>query len=158
MEKHKRIPFRFIRIILLGIALVPAIVSKSYSQSPGREATLEYLNRLGGDSIQFSLKGTQLQITYSGKEGKVVRYDKAQTTDLDTVAKFESSSRLVSVNCLADVQDCVTRELIVQKIKRNYGRISIPATEETAVAYKTALQHLIKILTVKKYNDEILLP
>jgi hypothetical protein len=119
---------------------------------------MAYLNKLGGDSVRFSLKGAQLTIDLLAANQKLLRQDKVMLTDLDTIAVFESSSNLVCVNCIKGSPDCVSRELFVQKIRRNYDRISILTNNEKSAGFIAALQHLIKITSVKKYKDEVLLP
>lgn len=157
MEKHSPYLFRYITIILVSISLVLANAPKSYSQIPDKQGTLEYLNRLGADSLIFSLSGMNLKVELK-REGKLIREDQALVTDLDTIVKFESQSNLICVNCLGDTPGCVTRELTIQKIKRPYNRMSLNATRADAEKYTAALQHLIKMMSVKKYHDEITLP
>lgn len=144
--------------MLIAGMLVVSISANCYTQVPDRAQTLAYLNKLGGDSVRFSLKGVQLTIDLLDMNQKPVRRDQVMLTDIDTVALFESTSKLVCVNCIKVAPDCVQRELKVQKIRRNYDRISLPATNETSAGYRIALQHLIKITSVKKYRDEVALP
>lgn len=135
-----------------------AIAGKSYSQTPDKEATITYLNRLGGDSIVFSLKGAVLTVRMNNKENATIREDKVNLVDLDTVSAYEAESKLTFMNCMSGFSDCVTRVLTVQKIKKSYGRISIPSSEEVHHGYATALAHLVKIMAVKNYKDDVDFP
>jgi hypothetical protein len=145
-------------IILPVILLVMAIAGKSYSQSPDKEATISYLNKLGGDSISFGLKGAVLTIRMNNNEQKTIREDKVNLVDLDTVSAFEAESKLTFMNCMPGFNDCVTRVLTVQKIKKTYSRISIPSSAEQHHGYAAALAHLVKIFAVKNYKDAVEFP
>jgi hypothetical protein len=158
MKSHSFFTLSNLSSILLSCLLVVTIAAKSYTQVPDKAQTMAYLNKLGGDSVRFSLKGVQLTIDLLDGNQKMLRLDKVMLTDLDTVASFESSSKLVCVNCIKGTPDCVNRELIVQKVRRNYDRISILTSLEKSAGYIAAIQHLIKITSVKKYKDEVLLP
>jgi hypothetical protein len=140
------------------ILLVLTNAGKSYSQVPGKEETVSYLNALGGDSVQFNLKGAVLSIRIVAGDQKPIREDKVNLVDLDTVVQFESESNLSFINCLSDYGNCVTRTLMVQKIKREYNRVSFPSAEKVHFGYAAALVHLVKITGVKNYKDEVVFP
>jgi hypothetical protein len=131
---------------------------KTYSQHPNRQETVTYLNKIGGDSLRFQVKGAQITISFFTPTGNLMREDVVQSVDLDTIGRFEPLSSLLYVNCLSAYQGCVTRTLTVQKIKRQYDRISLPVHSESLEPMRKALVHLIKMLSIRNYHDEVLLP
>lgn len=143
--------------LILIVTLVCAFSCISYSQSPGKDETLLYINRMSGPVYQVEVKGGNLIIDFKDKTGKLQRRDKIPAAALDTIINYEKESGLLYINC-ADNEECVTRELILQKIKRQYNRMSIPVnSEEDYLKLHKAFDHLISILAEINYKNEIVL-
>ena len=135
---------------MLSISLI------SYSQVPGKNETLEYINKKLGSAYVIEINKGTIIANYSSPDGKRIREDKVFSGLLDTTISYDSNEHLLYVNCLGIEGDCVTRNLFVQKIKRNYARISFVVDDQATVdKLKIALRHLIRILSEPKYNDEI---
>lgn len=153
----------FGRLLLRGklqflVAVMSLFCLESYSQSPSKQETVAYINRKLGDKIQVELKGGTLFVTFCDEQQKVVREDKVPTPDLELKISYEKEGGLLCIPCFRDQPECVTRTLTVQKIKRGYGRLSIPVTDEKQYeALRKALDHLIRITSEEGYKDAITL-
>lgn len=153
----------FGRLLLRGklqclVAVMSLFCLKSYSQSPTKQETVEYINRILGEKTKAELKGGTLFFTFFDDQQKVVREDKVPTPDLELKITFEKDGGLLCIPCFRDQPECVTRVLTVQKIKRGYGRLSIPVRDEQQYeALRKALDHLIRITSEEGYKDAITL-
>ena len=144
--------------VLLLIALMLVIFSKSYSQSPDKKATLVYINEILGSSTKVEIKGSQLVISYYNDQGQLLREDKAPLAYLDLKVQLETESSLLYIPCLKSEEGCVTRTLTVQKIKKSYDRMSISVNDSGSyLKLKKALQHLIRLTSEIGYKDAITL-
>ncbi len=142
--------------LLLIVLFVWAFSLKSYSQSPGKEETVRRINELTGNKLQVEVAHDQITIRILDEAGAVIRIDKAPLADLAEEAFVEKESGLVCVPCLKDAAGCVTRTLVVQKVKREYDRISLPVKDPASAApLSTAITHLIRMQTVTGYKDDV---
>jgi hypothetical protein len=140
------------------LALMSLFSTFSYSQTPGKDETLVFINRLLGEQTRVELKGGTLFVTFRDENNKVVREDKVPTPDLDLKITWEQEGGLLCIPCFRDQPECVTRVLVVQKIKRGYGRLSIPVrSEKDFESLKKAFDHLIRITSEDGYKDAITL-
>lgn len=140
----------------LIVLFVWAFSLKSYSQSPGKDETVRRINELTGNKLQVEVAHDQITLRILDESGAVIRIDKAPLADLAEEAFVEKESGLVCVPCLKDAAGCVTRTLVVQKIKREYDRISLPVKDAaTATSLSTALTHLIRLQTLTGYKDDV---
>ncbi len=131
---------------------------KSYSQAPGKDETVSYINRILGERTQVTLKGGTLFVSFRDENNKVVREDKVPTPDLELKINYEADGNLLCIPCFRDQPECVTRVLVVQKIKRGYGRLSIPVqSEKEYELLRKAFDHLIRITSEEGYKDEVTL-
>ncbi|CAN5603375.1 hypothetical protein BH11BAC2_BH11BAC2_15200 [soil metagenome] len=144
--------------LLSMLILMLTFSSKSYSQSPKKDETLAYINRMLGTSCQVDLKGGTMMVSFRDPEGKLLREDKAQIMDLEFDVNYDQEYHLLCMPCLKDVAGCVTRTLMVQKSKRETDRISIAVEDESK--YKNlqkAFEHLIRLEAEHGYKDEVTL-
>ncbi len=142
--------------IALALLLVLAITGRSYSQKPDRKTTLSYINKKLAPLCVIEMRTGTLIATFTEADGKKVREDKVPAFELDTAVIYDSKDKILSVNCISDRKDCVTRTLYKLKIKRQYNRISFVVNDETQVEnLRKALIHLIRIDSEFKYSDEI---
>jgi len=133
-------------------------IQKSYSQSPGKNETLEYLNKILGNQTHLEISTNNLRITIKDESGRIIRKDKVLFTDLEHKSFYEEESDLFCVPCLSFFSGCVTRLLTIQKIKRPYERISIIAGgSDRYKKLEKAFEHLIRIMSEVGYKDEITL-
>lgn len=84
----------FGRLLLRGklqflVAVMSLFCLESYSQSPSKQETVAYINRMLGDKIQVELKGGTLFVTFRDEQQKVVREDKVPTPDLELKISYE---------------------------------------------------------------------
>jgi hypothetical protein len=69
---------------------------------------------------------------------------------------YEEESNLMCIPCLKDADGCVTRSLIIQKIRRQFNRISFtPSKKEDYSKIKKALQHLIRLQSEVGYKETV---
>jgi|GEM_PF-2627883 len=130
----------------------------SYSQSPDKKETVEFMNKVLDEKIRIELKGATLIVTFYDDEMKVVREDKVPTPDLDLTFTYEEDAGLLCVPCMNDQPECVTRVLTLQKIKRRYGRLSIPVKDQDEYAsLRNALDHLIRTTSENGYKEAVIL-
>ena len=140
------------------VFLMSLFCLKSYSQAPGKDETVSYINRILGERTQVALKGGTLFVTFRDENNKVVREDKVPTPDLELKISYEADGNLLCIPCFRDQPECVTRVLVVQKIKRGYGRLSIPVqSEKEYELLRKAFDHLIRITSEEGYKDAITL-
>lgn len=153
----------FSRLLLNGkLHCLAAVMSlfwvKSYSQTPTRQETVEYINRILGEKTSVELKGGNIFVTFRDDKQQVIREDKAITPDLELNIAYEAEGKLLCIPCYRDQPECVIRTLVVQKIKRGYGRLSIPVTDEKQYeALRKAFDHLIRLVSEEGYKDAITL-
>ena len=102
----------------------------SYSQTPERSETIAYINKVLGDRYKVTCKNTTLLVSFYNEKGEVVREDKVPTPDLDLKITYEVEVGLLCIPCMKDQPECLTRLLTLQKIKKGYGRLSIPVKDE----------------------------
>ncbi len=144
--------------LLLALAVMNLFSSVSYSQSPGKSETVAFINKVLGDRTRVELKSGTLFVSFYNENGEMVREDKAPTPDLDLAITYEPEDNLLCIPCMKDQPDCVTRVLVVQKVKRGYGRLSIPVKDEkTFLSLQKAFGHLIRITSENGYKDAITL-
>ncbi|MBK9401844.1 MAG: hypothetical protein IPN36_13635 [Bacteroidetes bacterium] len=144
--------------LLLLVAGMNLFSCLSYSQSPGKGETVEFINKVLGERIQVELKTGTILVSFRDENGNLLREDKAPSPDLDLTITYEPEDKLLCIPCMKDQPECVTRTLVVQKIKRGYGRLSIPvASEKDFYSLQKAFDHLIRILSENKYKDAITL-
>jgi hypothetical protein len=142
--------------LLSGLLLVLAFSTKSYSQHPAKEATIARINELLGKSVYIEVSHDQLTVHYRDEMGKEVRMDKAPLADLMEVPFIEKESNLLCIPCMKDAAGCVIRVLIIQNVKREYDRVSIPVpVGETALIVQKAFMHLIRLQTLAGYKDNV---
>lgn len=153
----------FGRLLLRGklqclVVVMSLFYLESYSQTPTKQETVAYINRILGNKTQVELKGGNLIITFLNDQQQVVREDKVPTPDLELKISYEKEGGLLCIPCFRDQPECVTRVLTVQKIKRGYGRLSIPVDDEQQYeALRKAIDHLIRITSEEGYKDAITL-
>jgi hypothetical protein len=142
--------------IALTSLLVFAISAVSYGQKPDRKETLSYINEKFGSQCIIEMRaGTMVAVFYDAG-GDKIREDKVAAFELDTAVIYDPVEKILSVNCVNDRKECVTRTLIKQKIKRQYGRISFVINDAAQVeGLRKALIHLIRIDSQYRYNNEI---
>ncbi len=144
--------------LLLVLIFLLAIIQKSYSQSPGKNETLTFLNKKLGGKTVLDIRMNNLVVSIKDDKGNLIREDKVTFSELDLKSFYEEESDLLCVPCLKDAPGCVTRTLIVQKIKRPCERISISVGgKENYKIIQKALEHLIKLESEVGYKDEITL-
>lgn len=128
----------------------------SYSQTPGKEKTLAFINNVLGEQTSVALNGDRLVISFLDDKNKQTREDKVITPDLQLKITYEAESGLLCIPCFYDQPDCVTRVLVAQKIKRRYGRLSIPVrNEEDFMLLKKAFEHLIRMTSENGYTNAV---
>lgn len=129
---------------------------KSYSQIPERGVTVAYINKILGDRYRVTCKNTTLVVTFYNENGEVVREDKVPTPDLQLKIIYEAEEGLLCIPCNLDQPECLTRVLTLQKIKKGYGRFSIPVKDEkTYNSLKIAFEHLIRATSENGYNETV---
>lgn len=134
------------------------INQKSYSQSPGKNETLSYLNKKLGGKTVLDIRMNNLVVSIKDDNGNLIREDKVTFSELDLKSFYVEESDLLCVPCLKDAPGCVTRLLIVQKIKRPCERISIiVGGKQNFKLIQKALEHLIRLESEVGYKDEITL-
>ncbi|MBL7922785.1 MAG: hypothetical protein JNL88_01165 [Bacteroidia bacterium] len=139
--------------LLAGMSLFSLV---SYSQSPGKQETVEYINSILGEKARMEMKAGTLFVTFYNDQGKVIREDKVQTPDLDLAITYEEEEGLLCIPCMRDQPDCVLRVLTVQKVKRTYGRLSIPVSDsKTFHALRKAFDHLIRTTSEHGYKEAV---
>lgn len=142
--------------LLCLIVLMNLFSAKSYSQIPERGATIAYINKVLGDRYQVTCKSTTLVVTFYNEKGEVMREDKVPTPDLDLKITYEKEDGLLCIPCMLDQPECVTRVLTLQKIKKGYGRFSIPVQDEKAFhSLKIAFEHLIRSTSENGYHETV---
>lgn len=160
---HTPLAHRFMSLLLKGkllllVVLMNLFSSVSYSQSPGKAETVAFINSILGQRTQVELKGGTLFVTFRDENGKIFREDKVPTPDLDLTINYEEEGKLLVIPCMQDQPECVTRVLVVQKIKRGYGRLSIPVqSEKEFYSLKKAFDHLIRTTSENGYKDAVTL-
>lgn len=128
----------------------------SYSQTPERGETVAYINKVLGDRYKVTLKNTNLIVTFYNENGEMVREDKVPTPDLDLTITYEAEDGLLCIPCMTDQPECLTRVLTLQKIKKGYGRLSIPVKDEKAFrSLKIAFEHLIRATSENGYKEAV---
>ena len=155
---HQSLPLRSINAskLLVLLTLMGAFSLKSYSQAPNKETTIDFLNRSIGLKANVDVKQSTIIIKIKNENGEVIREDKAQIPDLQTDVYYEEESGMLCIPCMKDAEFCVTRVLTIQKIKKTYGRITIPAgSREKFAALKKGMEHLIRMQSEVGYKEEI---
>lgn len=156
-RSHISVFFPMGKLLCLCMVML-TISSKSYSQTPGKKETIEFLQKVAPGQVKFELKASNLTITVMDSTGAIVREDKVNFGDLDTTFKYEQESGLVVCSCLKDARGCVTRTMPILKIKRQVDRFSVPAKDnQEAERFARALNHLIRMETFSGYTDAITL-
>ncbi len=142
---------------LLSLLIISCLFSmKSYSQYPDKKTTVDSLNSWMRPITTIELNGSNVIIKSYDEKGKFVKEDKAPFADLTVTPYYEEESNLICIPCLKDADGCVTRSLIVQKIRRQFNRISFtPSRKEDYSKIKKALQHLIRIQSEVGYKDSV---
>jgi hypothetical protein len=131
---------------------------KSYSQTPERGETVAYINKILGDRYRVTCKNTTLVVSFYNENGEIVREDKVPTMDLDLKITYEPEDGLLCIPCMKDQPECLTRVLTLQKIKKGYGRFSIPVKDEKAFnSLKIAFEHLIRATSENGYKEAVIL-
>ena len=142
--------------LLLVAGLMLTFLHNSYSQSPGKSETLTYINNQLCDKCKLSVSKATLIANYTSSDGTSIREDKVFSGALDTAVTYDETEQLLSIPCLNVEGNCVTRSLYIQKIRRQYVRISFAISDKKqALDLKIAFKHLIRILSEPKYKDEI---
>lgn len=142
-------------LLLAGMSLFSTI---SYSQTPNKTETVTYINSILGERTLVELKGGTLFVSFRDENNKVVREDKVPTYDLDLKITFEAEGGLLCIPCMKDQPECLTRTLVVQKVKRGYGRLSIPIRDEKQFeSLRKAFDHLIRITSEDGYKEAVIL-
>ena len=104
--------------VVSALCLMLTFFQNSYSQAPDRKETLDYINKkLSGTCVLEINKGSIIA-NYISPDGKSIRQDKVFSGALDTTVIYDAGEQLLSIKCLHDEDDCVTRSLFVQKIRR----------------------------------------
>lgn len=151
---HRLLPGKLLCIIIL----MNLFSVKSYSQTPERGETIAYINKILGDRYQVTCKNTTLVVTFYNENGEVVRQDKVPTPDLDLKITYEPEDGLLCIPCMKDQPECLTRVLTLQKIKKGYGRFSVPVKDEKAFnSLKIAFEHLIRATSENGYKEAVVL-
>lgn len=142
--------------LLLGVGAMLTFFKISYSQTPGRKETIDYLNSKLNPSCVIEVNGATIIACYYSNTGAKIRQDKVSSGALDTSIVYDKNEKILSIPCLGVEGDCVMRNLYLQKIKRPYARLSFAIDDENkANEIKKAFKHLIRILSEPKYKDEI---
>ncbi len=142
--------------LLLVAAFMFAFFQISYSQVPGKKETIGFINKKFAGKCILELNGTTIIAKYYSEQGKEIRQDKVSSGALDTTIIYDPIEKMLSIPCLGVEGECVTRNLYIQKIKRQYARISFVVNDDDqADALKKALKHLIRLLSEPKYYEEI---
>jgi hypothetical protein len=130
----------------------------SYSQTPERGETIAYINKVLGDRYKVTCKNTTLLVSFYNEKGEIVREDKVPTPDLDLKITYEAEVGLLCIPCMKDQPECLTRLLTLQKIKKGYGRLSIPVKDEKMFSsLKIAFEHLIRATSENGYKEAVIL-
>ena len=138
------------------LLLMLAFFQISYSQTPGKSETLEYINKKLSGSCVIEINKGNIIANYYSADGKHIREDKVFSGALDTAVTYDTEEQLLSIKCLGIEGDCVTRNLYVQKVRRQYARISFVVKDSSKVEeLKKSIKHLIRTLSEPKYKDEI---
>lgn len=126
------------------------------AQSPGKKETLNYINQKVGTGISVYYKSGSIFVVFKDENGTVFREDIAPVPDLDVNVLFEPESGLLCIPCIKGITDCVTRTLVLQKVKRTYARLSIPVSSEPEFrSLQKAFEHFIRIISVNGYQDTV---
>lgn len=142
----------------LLVAVMSLFCQFSYSQSPDKEKTVAFINGILGEQTNLALSNDRLVILFFDDKHQRIREDKVITPDLELKITYEPESGLLCIPCFRDQPDCVTRVLVAQKIKRRYGRLSIPVNnEQDFILLKKAFEHLIRMTSEIGYTHAITL-
>lgn len=142
---------------LLSLIIISCLFSsKSYSQFPDKKTTVDSLNSWLKPNTTIELKGSNVIFKSYDEKGEFVKEDKAPFADLVDQPIYEEESNLICIPCLKDADGCVTRSLIIQKIRRQFNRISFtPSQKEDYSKIKKALQHLIRLQSEVGYKETV---
>ena len=102
-------------------------------------------------------KGGDIIATFSDESGQKIREDRVALGYLDTIVRYDSKEKMIYISTIKGCDNCVTRKLFVQKVKRGYSRMSftIDGSEKEVKGVRKALVHLIRIGSEFRYHDEI---
>lgn len=140
--------------LLFLIGLYPFV---AVGQSPGKKETLEYINQKVGNATSVFYKAGSLIIVFKDKDGSILREDSAPVPDLDLNVFYEPESGLLCIPCVKGIGDCVTRVLVLEKVKRSYGRLSIPLKDAGEFqSLQKAFEHFIRLISVNGYHDTVI--
>lgn len=143
------------RLILLAVGL-NFFSMESYSQSPGKDETLSYINQVLGQRTEVNIRSGTILVKFYDQQAQYIREDKVPSPDLDLPMYYEAENNLLCIPCAKDVPGCVTRTLVVQKVKKAYDRLSIPVTDEAMYKrLEKAFDHLIRLYSEDGYKNEI---
>jgi hypothetical protein len=129
---------------------------KSYSQFPDKKTTVDLLNSWMKPNTTIEMKGSNVIFKSFDEKGEFIKEDKASFSDLVDSPTYDEESNLICIPCLKDAEGCVTRSLIIEKIRRQSSRISFkPSRKEDYSKIKKALQHLIRLQSEVGYKETV---
>ena len=129
----------------------------SYSQRPNREETISYINKKLSPVCSVVVKSGDIIATYFDEGGQRIREDRVAIGNLDTLVRYNVKENVFIIPTIKGCEECVTRKLIVQKVKRFYSRLSftMEGSDKEIKGLRKALVHLIRIGSEFRYHDEI---
>ncbi len=123
-------------------------VQKGNAQNITMEETVKYINsKFDGKCKLEVIKGFVQAQFYEGRE--VYRKDKVAVNDLDMMKMgFEKEESLFFIPCKGDQEGCVERNLYVNKIKKQYSRLSfvVENNQKNIDGLSEAFIHLYKLV------------
>ncbi len=143
--------------IWLVLAICLQFASKSYSQRPDKTRTIEYLNEKLAPACVVAVKGGDIIATYSDESGQKVREDRVAFGNIDTIVRYDKGEKMFYISTIKGCEECVTRKLFVQKVKRGCSRLcfEVDGSDKELKSFKKAMVHLIRINSEFRYHDEI---
>jgi hypothetical protein len=137
--------------LFIGLSL------NAMAQEPDRRGTIEFINQMLSPDTYVDLDQGTLFAEFRDSTGQVIRKDRVEIPDFGEVIEFEYESGLLCIPCSKYIPGCVTRELVLQKVRRGYDRFSIPLSgPEEYEPLRKAFDHLFKILTVGGYRETVI--
>ena len=130
------------------------------AQTPDLPATVAFINKKLGPKCTVEIVHGYLIAKYFSDDGKQVREDKVELTDLAFDRPgYEAKEKVFYYACYAEGKDCVYRKMILTGNWRYYPRISFVVEDDAKLkaSLTNAFIHLSKIVESRKYKDTVVL-
>jgi hypothetical protein len=147
---------RFLTGAIFSLFVSGLLGEPVFAQQPDKAGTLAFINSKLAPSTQIDLEQGTIYAEFRDSTGQLIRKDRVEIPDFGEVIEFEYESGLLCIPCSRYIPNCVTRELVLQKVRRGYDRFSIPLDgPEEYEPLRKAFDHLFKILTIGGYRETV---